>query len=116
MGSGFDAATTASCATFTTAGVDSGQLHGAGIFQATQPDAGHTAGITCAVEQTAKATWQVHADPSQALQVRYTVHAYDASVRTAWLDALRGFFNPTSLCLIAIGHEEQALIDRYCTA
>ena len=66
-------------------------------------------GVTCAVEQTAKATWQVHADPSQALQVRYTVHAYDASVRTAWLDALRGFFNPTSLCLIAIGHEEQAL-------
>ena len=66
-------------------------------------------GITCAVEQTAKATWQVHADPSQALQLRYTVHAYDASVRTAWLDALRGFFNPTSLCLIAIGHEEQAL-------
>lgn len=66
-------------------------------------------GATCAVEQTAKATWQVHADPSQALQVRYTVHAYDASVRTAWLDALRGFFNPTSLCLIAIGHEEQPL-------
>ena len=26
----------------------------------------------------------------------------------AWLDALRGFFNPTSLCLIAVGHEQYA--------
>lgn len=64
-------------------------------------------GTACSIEQTAKATWQVHADPTQPLHVRYTVHAYDASVRTAWLDALRGFFNPTSLCLIAVGHETQ---------
>ena len=65
-------------------------------------------GSTCSLTQTAKATWQVHADPAQALTVQYQVHAYDASVRTAWLDALRGFFNPTSLCMIAIGHEQQA--------
>ena len=65
-------------------------------------------GSACSVTQTAKATWQVHADPTQALTVQYQVHAYDASVRTAWLDAMRGFFNPTSLCMIAIGHEQQA--------
>ena len=71
------------------------------LMQATQN------GAACPIEQTAKATWQVHADPSQPLQLQYTVHAHDASVRTAWLDALRGFFNPTSLCLIAVGHEAQ---------
>ncbi len=65
-------------------------------------------GCECAVTQTAKATWQVQADEAQALIVHYQVHAYDASVRTAWLDALRGFFNPTSLCLIAVGHEQHA--------
>ena len=64
-------------------------------------------GTACVLEQTAKGTWQVDTDPSLPLQVRYTVHAYDASVRTAWLDALRGFFNPTSVCLIAVGHEAQ---------
>ena len=68
----------------------------------------HQAGRVCQVTQTAKATWQVHADESQALTVRYQVHAYDASVRTAWLDALRGFFNPTSLCLMACGFEQLA--------
>ena len=66
----------------------------------------HQAGRTCEVTQTAKATWHVHADESQALTLRYQVHAYDASVRTAWLDALRGFFNPTSLCLMACGFEQ----------
>ncbi len=65
-------------------------------------------GSACVLTQTAKASWQVHADPGQALSVQYQVHAYDASVRTAWLDAMRGFFNPTSLCMIAIGHEQQA--------
>jgi predicted metalloprotease with PDZ domain len=66
----------------------------------------HQAGRACEVTQTAKATWHVHADESQALTLRYQVHAYDASVRTAWLDALRGFFNPTSLCLMACGFEQ----------
>ncbi|MSQ66193.1 MAG: M61 family peptidase [Limnohabitans sp.] len=64
-------------------------------------------GRECAVTQTAKAAWQVQADASTPLTLHYQVHAYDASVRTAWLDALRGFFNPTSLCLIAAGHEQQ---------
>lgn len=67
-------------------------------------------GGPCVLTQTTKASWQVHADPEQALSVQYQVHAYDASVRTAWLDAMRGFFNPTSLCMIAIGHEQQSHI------
>jgi predicted metalloprotease with PDZ domain len=41
------------------------------------------------------------------LQVRFEVYARDASVRTAWLDAERGFFNGTSLCLAVEGREDQ---------
>ncbi len=58
------------------------------------------------VVQTDKATWQVHAHESEALTVHYTVHAHDASVRTAWLDAQRGFFNPTSLCMQVAGQTD----------
>ena len=63
-------------------------------------------GRALAVTQTDKATWQVAADPSQALTVHCVVHAYDNSVRTACLDAQRGFFNPTSLCLRVIGQTD----------
>ena len=58
------------------------------------------------VKQTAKATWEVQAQPNQALTLEYQVHAHDASVRTAWLDVSRGFFNPTSMCLMAVGHTD----------
>jgi hypothetical protein len=34
------------------------------------------------------------------LEVRYEVYAFDNSVRTAWLNDVRGFFNATSLCLM----------------
>ncbi|MFM1909186.1 MAG: hypothetical protein RLZZ591_2863, partial [Pseudomonadota bacterium] len=54
-----------------------------------------------------KHTWDVVCDPSRPLTLRYTVYAFDASVRTAWLDANRGFFNPTSLLLRVLGQEDQ---------
>jgi len=56
-------------------------------------------GKRIAAEQLDKASWQVPCRPGQALEVSYEVYAFDASVRTAWLDAQRGFFNGTSLCL-----------------
>jgi predicted metalloprotease with PDZ domain len=62
-------------------------------------------GRKCKATQTTKATWQVQCNPEAALQVQYEVYAFDNSVRTAWLEATRGFFNGTSLCLIAVGHE-----------
>ena len=58
-------------------------------------------------EQVDKSHWQVHCDPTQALQAQYEVYARDASVRAAWLDAQRGFFNGTSLCLRVAGQEAQ---------
>jgi predicted metalloprotease with PDZ domain len=51
------------------------------------------------MQQLDKASWQVDCAADQPLTVRYQIYAFDNSVRTAWLDATRGFFNGTSLCL-----------------
>jgi predicted metalloprotease with PDZ domain len=40
-----------------------------------------------------------------AVEVVLTVYAYDPSVRAAYLDTERGFFNASSLCLAVIGQE-----------
>jgi predicted metalloprotease with PDZ domain len=56
-------------------------------------------GKTVALQQLDKCTWQAANSTGKPLVLRYAVYAYDNSVRTAWLDAQRGFFNATSLCL-----------------
>ena len=61
-----------------------------------------------AVRQVDKCTWTIDADPRRPLVLRYEVHAFDHSVRTAWLDARRGFFNGTSLLLRVHGREAGA--------
>ena len=60
------------------------------------------------LKQLSKNTWEarLHAD-TPTLTLHYEVYAFDASVRTAFLDQTRGFFNPTSLCLRAEGHTDQ---------
>lgn len=55
--------------------------------------------------QTDKCTWQVSCNTGQALQFSYQVYAFDTSVRTAWLDTERGFFNGTSMFVRVVGHE-----------
>jgi len=60
-----------------------------------------------AVQQLNKHQWQVACQPGQALELQYEVSAYDTSVRTAWLDQRRGFFNGTSLLLRVHGQEQQ---------
>ena len=57
--------------------------------------------------QLDKCTWEVPADPATPLVVGYEVYAFDNSVRSAWLDASRGFFNGTSLFLRVHGQEAQ---------
>ncbi len=57
------------------------------------------------VQQLDKCSWQFSADPLAPLELTYEVYALDNSVRTAWLDAQRGFFNGTSLCLRVHGQE-----------
>jgi predicted metalloprotease with PDZ domain len=58
------------------------------------------------VRQIGKACWQVDCEPGCALQLQYEVYAFDNSVRTAWLDASRGFFNGTSLFLRVPQHSQ----------
>ncbi|MDB5895922.1 MAG: peptidase, partial [Rhodoferax sp.] len=59
------------------------------------------------LKQVDKNTWDIQAHPGKALVLSYEVHALDNSVRTAWLDASRGFFNGTSLCLRVHGQEDR---------
>jgi predicted metalloprotease with PDZ domain len=66
------------------------------------------AGRAVSAIQRDKASWLVPCKPGVALQVQYEVYAFDNSVRTAWLDATRGFFNGTSLFLKVAGAEECA--------
>ena len=66
------------------------------------------AGQPVALEQTGKNSWEAAARPGRTLEVRYEIHAHDSSVRTAWLDEGRGFFNGTSVCLRVHGQEEAA--------
>ena len=59
------------------------------------------------VKQLDKHRWQVDNDGQRTLSLRWEVYAFDASVRTAFLDATRGFFNATSLCLMVAGREDE---------
>ena len=61
-----------------------------------------------AVQQLDKCSWQVNCSADSPLTLHYQVHAHDNSVRTAWLDSQRGFFNATSLCLRVAGCEDQS--------
>jgi predicted metalloprotease with PDZ domain len=56
-------------------------------------------------EPVDKASWRLRCNGSAPLVLRYRVHAFDTSVRAAFLDARRGFFNATSLVLRAHGRE-----------
>ncbi len=64
-------------------------------------------GKSIRVFQNNKSEWRVDCKADQALHLTYEVYAFDNSVRTAWLDTQRGFFNGTSLCLRVHGQETQ---------
>ena len=56
--------------------------------------------------QLNKNTWKIDASAHQSLTLSYQIFAYDTSVRTAWLDANRGFFNGTSVFVRVHGAEQ----------
>ena len=58
------------------------------------------------IKQIDKNQWQSSAVAGKPLELQYEVYAFDASVRTAFLDSTRGFFNATSLCLRVAGQED----------
>ena len=89
------------------AGLDSGQLPGARVLEEpAEACARSRAGASSPREQLDKHSWQIDCAPGKPLVLRYEVCAYDNSVRTAWLDADRGFFNGTSLCLRVEGQTD----------
>jgi predicted metalloprotease with PDZ domain len=62
-------------------------------------------GRAVGIEQIDKASWRIDCKARVPLALTYQVYAFDASVRAAYLDTQRGFFNGTSLCLRMHGHE-----------
>jgi predicted metalloprotease with PDZ domain len=58
------------------------------------------------IQQRDKCTWDIACKCGQPLVLSYEVYAFDNSVRSAWLDAQRGFFNGTSMCLRVHGQED----------
>jgi predicted metalloprotease with PDZ domain len=66
-------------------------------------------GRAVALERADKTTWRVApgAPGSGPLIVLLDVHAFDPSVRTAYLDERRAFWNHTSLCLRVVGRERE---------
>ena len=71
-------------------------LHALGAEQAGEP---------VPLEQLDKATWVARCSGGGELVLRYRVYAFDLSVRAAFLDAERGFFNGTGVCLRVEGRE-----------
>ncbi len=67
----------------------------------------HQGATALQITQRDKCTWKIHCEAEKPLVLSYEVYAFDSSVRTAWLDTQRGFFNGTSLCLRVHGQEEQ---------
>jgi predicted metalloprotease with PDZ domain len=59
------------------------------------------------IEQLDKASWRIACDPSLGLTLSYRVYAFDTSVRAAFLDARRGFFNGTSMFVRVHGRESE---------
>lgn len=68
----------------------------------------HQDGIRATLTQLDKCTWQINANTNIPLILQYQVYAFDNSVRTAWLDSQRGFFNGTSLLLRVHGLEKES--------
>lgn len=59
------------------------------------------------LQQLDKTTWQASCKGVAMLTISYWVYAFDNSVRTAFLDAQRGFFNGTSVFLRVHGREDE---------
>lgn len=63
-----------------------------------------TAETKLQLERIDNDTWKLpRVNLGLVVEVRTTVYAFDTSVRTAYLDSERGFFNPSSLCLAVEG-------------
>ena len=62
---------------------------------------------TVALQQLDKTSWLARCEGTATLELSYLVYAFDTSVRAAFLNSERGFFNGTSLCLRVEGRESE---------
>ena len=77
--------------------------------------AGELSAVTARVDDTEwdldkvdKTTWMtVIPETAKTISISYDVFAQDNSVRRAWLDTQRGFFNASSLCLLPLGLDQE---------
>ena len=67
---------------------------------------GKQGGKAIELTQLDKCRWQAQCATDQPLVLSYEVYALDNSVRTAWLDTQRGFFNGSSLFLQVHGQQD----------
>jgi predicted metalloprotease with PDZ domain len=63
-------------------------------------------GKSLAIAQLSKNTWRLANTSAKPITVTYLVYAFDASVRTTFLDSTRGFFNGTSMFMRVTGQED----------
>jgi len=63
------------------------------------PQCQNAHGETVELKRVDKQTWQVESEQATRLTIAYQVFAFDLSVRTAYLDNQRGFFNGSSTFL-----------------
>jgi predicted metalloprotease with PDZ domain len=63
--------------------------------------------VAVPLQQLDKATWVARCTGRAALTLRYQVYAFDTSVRAAYLDAQRAFFNGTGVFLRVQGREAE---------
>jgi len=61
--------------------------------------------VATPIRRLDKSRFEVAAGATGPLVLSYDVHAWDESVRKAWLDARRGFFNGSSLFYCPVGAE-----------
>jgi predicted metalloprotease with PDZ domain len=55
------------------------------------------AGKQLRAEKIAKNTWRIYTGKSKSVQVKYSVYAFEVSVRTAFIDATHAFLSPTAI-------------------
>ncbi len=67
---------------------------------------GQQGGKAVVLTQVDKCSWQASCSTNRPLVLGYEIYAFDNSVRTAWLDTRRGFFNGTSMFLRAHDQED----------
>lgn len=69
------------------------------------------AGKPVAITKKDKTTWCANAKTKEELVLVYEVFAFDESVRGAYLDACRGFFNPAAILMQPTGIHEKIVLN-----